>query len=177
MLRTFARQILAHMNGGVRLTTLSAGDDGVVQLLNHLARANSPKERVRLVRKLRALHERGYLTKQGEKYVTSRLAHQKLNEDKVWSLSIPKPKKWDGKWRMVLFDIPAKKEKQRHIFRLRLKELGLVLYQHSVWVYPYPLEKEVRAISDFYAISDDVLFATAESLNGEQRLKQEFKLN
>jgi len=178
MLRAFGRQILALMsNEKIRLTTLSAGDTGVVELLNRLARANTSRERLKITRKLRALHSRGYLTKHGEHYIASRLALQAIDEERVWSLSIPKQKRWDGKWRMVLFDIPAKKERQRRALCARLKELGLCLYQHSVWVYPYPLEKEVRAISDFYKISDCVLFATAESLNGERRLRQEFRLD
>lgn len=99
-----------------------------------------------------------------------------LSEEKIWSLTIPRPKQWDGKWRMVLFDIPAKKAKQRNSFRARLKELGLILYQNSVWVYPYPLEKTIRMISDFYMISDCVLFAVAEKLNNGENLARRFGL-
>jgi CRISPR-associated endonuclease Cas2 len=78
---------------------------------------------------------------------------------------------------MVLFDIPVTKGKQRNAFRARLKDLGLVLYQQSVWVYPYPLEKTVRQISDLYKLSNNVLFVVAEELNAENKLKSKFGFN
>ena len=124
-------------------------------------------------RKLWEMRRLGYITSNAD--VTIRGKYM-LSEEKIWSLTIPYQKHWDGKWRMVLFDIPAKKSKQRESFRLRLKELGLVLYQNSVWICPYPLEKTIRAISDFYMISDCVLFVVAEKLNGENKLMQTFGL-
>jgi len=122
-------------------------------------------------RKLWEMRRLGYITKD---HVVTNKGVQRLSEEKIWSLAIPRPARWDGKWRMVLFDIPAKKSRPRHLFRARLKEMGLVLYQHSVWVYPYPLEETVRAISDFYNISDCVLFAVAEKLNGGEQLARKF---
>ena len=125
------------------------------------------------MRKIREMKRLGYIT---NNHGLAKAGIILLNEEKIWSLSIARPARWDGKWRMVLFDIPAKKSRSRHSFRTRLKELGLVLYQNSVWVYPYPLEETIRAISDFYMISDCVLFAVAEKLNGEKSLERRFGL-
>lgn len=137
---------------------------------------NGGYSRIRTTRKLRDMYRDGYLHKAKHTYRLAPKGRYVLNEEKIWALKIPKPHKWDGKWHMVLFDIPVAKGKQRNAFRARLKELGLILYQHSVWVYPYPLEKIVRQISDFYRISSCVLFAVAEQLNGEDKLKQNFDL-
>lgn len=41
---------------------------------------------------------------------------------------------WDGKWRIVIWDIPEKHRKIRDIFRSKLKTWGFVSWQKSVWV-------------------------------------------
>ncbi len=41
---------------------------------------------------------------------------------------------WDGKWRMVVFDIPESKRIVRNLFRRNLKKWGFKPLQKSVWV-------------------------------------------
>lgn len=122
------------------------------------------------------LKHRGYLERNGKKYSLLPKAHQVLAEGKIWSLVIPTPKRWDGRWHMVLFDIPADKRKRRDIFRSRLKEMGLVLYQNSVWIHPYPLENTVGQLAAFYRLSSCISFVVAEKVTGEKKLCQHFKL-
>lgn len=38
-------------------------------------------------------------------------------------------KKWDGKWRMVIFDIEEKERKNRDFLRIKLRELGFGMIQ------------------------------------------------
>ncbi len=40
---------------------------------------------------------------------------------------------WDGKWRIVVFDIPESKRLVRDILRSRLKMWGFKPWQKSVW--------------------------------------------
>ena len=56
------------------------------------------------------------LTKEGRK---------KAGKFQIDSLKINKPKKWDRKWRIVIFDIAQLKNLQRNAFRGKLKELGV----------------------------------------------------
>lgn len=42
--------------------------------------------------------------------------------------------KWDGYWRIVIFDIPEKHYLVRNLFRRKLKEWGFKKWQQSVWV-------------------------------------------
>lgn len=42
--------------------------------------------------------------------------------------------KWDGKWRIVIFDIPEKFKTVRNLFRRRLKDWGFKIWQRSVWI-------------------------------------------
>lgn len=44
------------------------------------------------------------------------------------------PKNWDGKWRIVIFDIPEEKRIVRNLFRRNLKKWGFKNLQKSVWI-------------------------------------------
>lgn len=41
---------------------------------------------------------------------------------------------WDGKWRIVVFDIPEQKRVIRNLFRRNLKKWGFKPLQKSVWI-------------------------------------------
>ena len=56
---------------------------------------------------------------------------RKIQEIKYNDLQIPKPKKWDGVWRIVMFDIPKFKNKARDALRQKLKSLGFLQFQES----------------------------------------------
>lgn len=64
-------------------------------------------------------------------------------------LAIPKPKTWDRKWRVVIFDIATESNFVRNVFRRKLKEFGFQPLQMSVWVYPYPCEAEIGLLREF----------------------------
>lgn len=44
------------------------------------------------------------------------------------------PEEWDGKWRVVVFDIPEQKRIIRNLFRRNLKKWGFKHLQKSVWI-------------------------------------------
>ena len=134
----------------------------------------SARDQERLVRRLWEMKRRGEIKKSGEQYRITPKGLRRLTEQEVCDLSIPLPKKWDGKWRLVLFDIPTNRKKYRDILRLRLKELGLSLYQDSVWVYPFPVEDTLKKVAEFYFISKYVLYATTEQLSDQEKLQRHF---
>lgn len=49
---------------------------------------------------------------------------------------------WDGKWYMILFDIPEKERTTRQMFRLKLLDYGARMVQSSVWITPSHIVKE-----------------------------------
>jgi phenylacetic acid degradation operon negative regulatory protein len=57
-------------------------------------------------------------------------------------LSLTK-QKWDGKWRVVIFDIAEINKITRNLLRARLKELGFGMLQESVWVTPHNFGKDI----------------------------------
>ena len=46
-------------------------------------------------------------------------------------------KKWDKKWRLVIFDLPEKESGKRNALRKKLTNLGFGQWQRSVYVSPY----------------------------------------
>jgi len=60
---------------------------------------------------------------------------EKLKRD--FPIIMLKNKKWDGKWRLVIFDIAEKVRIVRNWLRKKLKELGFGQLQKSVWLSPH----------------------------------------
>jgi len=92
-------------------------------------------------------------------------------------LKIKKPRKWDKKWRIVIFDISQLKKNYREAFRGKLKELGFYCLQKSVWVYPFECRAEIELLRDFFGLSEDELrLIVAERIGNDNKLKEFFKL-
>lgn len=92
-------------------------------------------------------------------------------------IEIQKPKKWDGKWRLVMFDIPMRFTKGREALRHHLKELNFFQFQKSAWIYPYPCENEIIFITDFFGVGEYVEILTIESILKDEKLKKHFHLS
>lgn len=53
---------------------------------------------------------------------------------------------WDGKWRVVIFDIPESNRVVRDLFRRRLKQWGFKRWQQSVWLTKSNITDKLRQI-------------------------------
>ena len=81
------------------------------------------------------------------------------------NIELPSHKKWDKKWRLVVFDVPEKKNKERRAFSVKLKDLGFYPLQESVFIYPYNCRDEIDFICEFLLISRYVNYCVVESLD------------
>ena len=68
------------------------------------------------------------------------LGHEYLNENKVQD--------WDGRYRIVIWDIPERNRRIRNLFRRRLKEWGFKNWQKSVWVSKRNVTEKLRQLID-----------------------------
>jgi len=66
--------------------------------------------------------------------------------------TIEKKKRPDGRWQMIIFDIPEKKRDLRNLLRENLYLLGYKMLQQSVWISPYDILKETEAILRTYSL-------------------------
>lgn len=92
------------------------------------------------------------------------------------NLSIPKPARWDYKWRVVLFDIPEEQKKMRDALRERLKQLGLLEFQKSVFVHPHECRNEIDFMIELYQARRYVRFIEATRIDNELHLKKKFNM-
>ncbi len=91
------------------------------------------------------------------------------------SLEVKKTKKWDGKWRIVIFDVPESRKSVRDGLRYHLKRLGFSEFQKSVFAIPYPCEDEIVTLINLMGLKDYVRYLES-SISYEADLKKEFKL-
>ncbi len=89
-------------------------------------------------------------------------------------MKIKKPKKWDGKWRLVMFDIPMRFTKGREALRYHLKELNFFQFQKSAWIYPYPCEDEIIFITNFFGVGKFVEVLTVENILRDVKIRRYF---
>lgn len=127
---------------------------------------------------LRNLDRRGFIKKiDSDKYLITPKAirHKKYldAESAKWDDT-----KWDGRWKIVIFDIPEKQKSKRNIFRGFLKRKGFVKLQNSVFVSPYVNFRVLDFVRKELEISRYVSFLEAESANTEDdsRLRDKFGL-
>ena len=93
------------------------------------------------------------------------------------ALKIKKPKEWDGKWRIVIFDIAQLKKIYREAFRGKLKELGFFHLQDSVWIHPFDCRDEIELLRDFFGLNHtEMRLIITQDIGPDDWLKEIFKI-
>lgn len=138
----------------------------IAEQIRDNSRRNYDRHEIR--RHLSYLTETGLLTKDG-KYRNATYGITSLGLKRLESLSLSAIKarshSWDGKWRIVFFDIPESSRSARDQIRRLLKELGFRQLQLSVWVHPLPCLDYFREIQQAYGISEHLFLAQVTDLN------------
>lgn len=94
------------------------------------------------------------------------------------ALKIKRPKKWDGNWRLVIFDISQMKKSHREALRGKLKQLGFYPLQKSVWIHPFECRDEIELLRDFFGLSEkEMRLIVARDIGKDDWLKKHFKLS
>jgi DNA-binding PadR family transcriptional regulator len=87
-----------------------------------------------------------------------------------------KKEKWDGKWRLVIYDIFSAKRSERYLFQTALKKLQFLRVQKSVYLCPYPCFDEIEYIRQLYGLGGEVTVLTVTGLENQQAYKEYFGL-
>lgn len=107
------------------------------------------------------------LTKEGERIL------------ELWNINdygLKKPKRWDGKWRMIIFDIPERKKKVRMKIPEIFTRAGLYRLQNSVWVYPYNCEDIMGLLKTELGIGKEMLYIIADEIENDKYLRAHYDL-
>ena len=95
---------------------------------------------------------------------------------KIDDLDIKEPQKWDSKWHIVAFDIPEKHKSARNALADKMRELGLVLFQKSLWIYPFYCKDEIDFVAEVFNIGKYVHYIIVESITNDKLLRQRFRI-
>ena len=122
------------------------------------------------------LVKRGLLVYDGRRYCLTSRGEDLLCHWQFADFKFEKPKKWDKKWRVIIFDIPEKKRKVRDQIRIMFKSAGFYLLQDSVWVYPYDCEDVLTLLKSNLGVGKNVLYLIVDELENDKYLREFFAL-
>jgi DNA-binding transcriptional regulator PaaX len=169
--------LMTFLEGGLALTCVVL--PGMSSLLKIFKPQNS-SERYRLRRSFEVLRQRGYLMRRirsgKEEFLVTDKGKKKLAILLTEGLHIKRSKKWDKKWRVVLFDIPETKRHVRRGISKRLKAMGMHALQDSVFVSPFPCKEEIDFLTRHFFAEKYFVYLEADNIESKEDLMSVFKI-
>ncbi|MEK7126410.1 MAG: hypothetical protein AAB835_02900 [Patescibacteria group bacterium] len=155
----------------------------MTSLLKHLDRP--AKNRAQLYRRIAQgisrLERDGLVTVTGE-YAKRRVkitdrGRALMSKIEFGEYVIPEPAFWDGKWRVLIFDINERRRRVRDQLRRLLDGAGFVRIQDSVWIYPYPCDEFVSLVrAHLKSGVGEMRIFVAEALESDKVLREHFRI-
>lgn len=130
----------------------------------------------RFNRDLWRLRKRGDITMKKDSVKITQKGKDRIINYQLEELKIRKPKRWDKKWRLVIFDIPESRKDIRDLLSRKLKDLGFLRYQKSVFICPYPCQNEINYINGLLMTSPYVKLLTAIKIDDAGHFMKKFNL-
>lgn len=91
-------------------------------------------------------------------------------------MKIKIPAKWDGVWRLVIFDIPEPQKRERMVLAGILRRLDFYPLQRSVFIHPYECKNEIDFIVEMFNLRAYVRFLTVKDIDNALDLRNRFNL-
>src|SRR3989344_252826 len=82
--------------------------------------------------------------------------------------------KWDGKWRVVIFDVWENTRYKRNLLRNEIKDFGFVQLQRSVWIYPYECADFIELLKTDLSFGNNIRYMVVEKLDHDENLRKRF---
>ncbi len=86
------------------------------------------------------------------------------------------PKRWDGRWRIVMFDINEQQRSLRRKIVSLVSSLGFYRLQDSVWIHPYDCEEIVAFLKTDLQVGKELLYVIADAVEYDKPLREHFRL-
>ena len=172
-----------HLQKLVLETVAEVGMLGVAVLASNVAKAMyklglAPKHRQDeyVTSSATKLVKRGLLFYDGKRYCMTSKGEDLLRRWQFAGSVFVKSKKWDKKWRVIIFDIPEKKRRVRDQIRNLFNQAKLYRLQDSVWVYPYDCEDILTLLKSDLGVGKNVLYLIVDELENDKYLRHHFNL-
>jgi len=114
--------------------------------------------------------------KENDAYLLTPKGEARLRNIVIDDIKIKNQKNWDGKWHLVMYDLPIRFKKVREAFRWKLKDLDFFQFQKSAWIYPYSCKEEILFVADFFGVRKYVEILEVDKVLDDKKLKVHFGL-
>lgn len=74
---------------------------------------------------------------------------------------------WDGKWRILILDIPENRKDEREALRYLLKKAGFMCLKNSVWISPLPYEFLFANIKKDFDLTTELMIFVTDKIDKE----------
>lgn len=135
----------------------------------HLFGIKTARERYKMNRILQNLEKQKLIDiyEKGEDIVMeiTEKGKKRILKYKFDEIVIVRPKKWDGYWRMIIFDIPERYKKGRDALTRKLKEMEIYPLQKSVFICPFDCQDEIDFVSEFFDVRKFVHYFVVKEID------------
>lgn len=169
------KDILKFLLGGAMLTTMFLVPNMGLAFEPFLK--NSRKEKFDQKKRIENLEEKGLIYLSGDKVKLSAKGKKLLYRISSEDVVIEKPKKWDGIWQIVSYDIPVENNQERDYFRQKLEDWGFEKIQKSIWILPYECRETIAVLAKSQGINRYVLYFNTTHIPNEKKYLDLFGLS
>lgn len=159
--KPFSQQILAFLTAKPAVS--------VSELTENITALGS--QRYAFTRSLKGLTESGLVeTHHSGQQAYTRLTREgkkKAHSLKLESDTVLFNPAWDGKWRVILLDLPEERKAERDGLRYLLKKAGFILLKNSVWISPHPFEHLFMNIKKDLGLSTELMIFVTDTIDAE----------
>ena len=163
--------------GGVLMSGLAMPN--IVKLLEFFG-ATQTNERRKILKAVERMKQKKLVRiyeKNGHEVIEiTELGKKKVLSYDLENIKINRPKKWDGYWRVVIFDVPEKNKKARRALNFKLNNMEFFPLQKSVFVYPFECKDEIDFVTEFFGIKKYVRFVLAKNIENDEFIRSYYNL-
>jgi len=125
-----------------------------------------------------ALRRSPYFKREGKKFYVTEKGRIRIIKNIIKKRS-GEEEKFRGVWFGIIFDIPEAKRRDRSFLRRELRTMGCRELQHSVWITPFDIEKEMLVLIKLWRkdFAGDIRFLKISKISGEAEIEKRFKLS
>jgi len=77
----------------------------------------------------------------------------------------PIPQNWDGKWRIVILDVPESRKEVRNALRYILKKANFSCLKNSLWISPYPFEHLLENMKKDLELTHELMIIVTDGID------------
>lgn len=163
--------------GGMGILAVGLLAPNVIGVLGKLGIIHNRRQKEYISSSASKMVKKGLMKFNGKYYELTVEGRRKLRKFELNAYKLPTQKKWDKKWRLIIYDISEKRKGKirRQIFDL-FRNAGLYPLQDSMWVFPYDCEDVITLLKTEFGVGKEILYIIAEEIENDKYIRQFFKL-